>query len=176
MKIKSPIEGFTSTTYVGPLVLDFKDGVADVDEKTVPAGVLGYLQQQGFTVDGKRVEPADLVLPDAPQPTVVDSRDVTEVQIGTKARDAAVDPRPEDFLPPVNAGKADPHGPQVVAPQIHAAKEQPVRPGPVSDDNAVQEKAESEHAAENLAEPVAKPKTTRTKKAAASEPVGGLSE
>jgi hypothetical protein len=30
-------------------------------------------------------------------------------------RDAAVDPRPEDFLPPTNAGQANPHGPEVVA-------------------------------------------------------------
>lgn len=175
MKIKSPIEGFTSKTYVGPLVLDFKDGVAEVDEKTVPAGVLGYLKQQGFEVDGKATAPVAVEVPDAPQPTVVDSREIVEEQVGSKARDAAVDPKPEDFLPPVNAGKADPHGPKVVAPQIHAAKEQPVRPGDVADDNAVQEKAESEHAAENLvAEPAVKPKTTRARKSA--EPVGGLSE
>ena len=178
MKIKSPIEGFTSKTYVGPLVLDFENGVAEVDEKTVPAGVLGYLQQQGFTVDGKTAKPAELVTPDAPQPTVVDSRDVVDEQVGSKARDAAVDPQPEDFLPPVNAGKADPHGPKVVAPQVHATPEQPVRPGDVSDDNAVQEKAESEHAADNLAETdaaPAKPKTSRASKGAA-DPVGGLSE
>lgn len=165
MKITSPIEGFTSTTYVGPLILDFKDGVAEVDEKTVPAGALGYLQQQGFTVDGKATKPAELVTPDAPQPTVVDSREVVEEQVGSKARDAAVDPKPEDFLPPVNAGKADPHGPKVVAPQVHATPEQPVRPGEVSDDNAVQEKAESEHAADNLvSEPVKSTRRTAAKK------------
>ncbi len=165
-KIKSPIEGYNGTSTFGSTTLVFSDGVADA--KDVPEGVLGYLREKGFGVDGKTVEPADA-------PAVVDSRDVVDTQVGSKARDAAVDPKPEDFLPPVNAGEADPHGPKVVAPQIHAAKEQPVRPGKVADDNAVQEKAESEHAAENLvAEPVSKPKSTRARKS--TEPVGGLSE
>lgn len=38
-----------------------------------------------------------------------------EVQIGSKVRDAAVDPRPEDYIVPTNAGEADPHGPHVRA-------------------------------------------------------------
>lgn len=42
--------------------------------------------------------------------------------IGTPLRDAAVDPRPEDYLAPTNAGEpgplGDPHGPHVVAPEI----------------------------------------------------------
>lgn len=165
-KIKSPIEGYNGSSTFGSTTLVFTDGEADA--KDIPDGVLAYLREKGFGVDGKTVDQ-----PDAP--AVVDSRDIVEEQVGTKARDAAVDPKPEDFLPPVNAGKADPHGPKVVAPQIHAAKEQPVRPGDVADDNAVQEKAESEHAAENLvAEPAVKPKTTRARKS--TEPVGGLSE
>lgn len=142
-KVQSPIEGFTGTTVFGATTLSFKDGVADA--KDVPEGVLAYLRGKGFTVDGKTVD-----LPDAPEP--IDSRDIVEEQIGTKARDAAVDPQPEDFLPPVNAGKADPHGPKVVAPQIHAAKEQPIRPGKVSDDAKTQQAAESEHAADHLVE------------------------
>jgi hypothetical protein len=36
---------------------------------------------------------------------------------GTPIRDAAVDPRPGDHHPPVNAGLADPHGPLVVSVQ-----------------------------------------------------------
>jgi hypothetical protein len=32
-------------------------------------------------------------------------------------RDAAVDPMPKDYRAPVNAGRADPHGPQVVSVQ-----------------------------------------------------------
>lgn len=159
-KVQSPIEGFTGDATFGSTVLKFKDGVADA--KDAPEGVLAYLRSNGFTVDGKSVDQ-----PEAPEP--VDSRDIVEEQIGTKARDAAVDPQPEDFLPPVNAGKADPHGPKVVAPQIHAAKEQPVRPGKVSDDNKVQERAESEYPAEALAEPVkrAAPKKAAAKPAAA---------
>lgn len=154
-KIQSPIEGFTGETVFGTTKLSFKDGVADA--KDAPEGVLAYLRGVGFTVDGKTVEQ-----PEAPEP--IDSRDITETQIGTKARDAAVDPQAEDFLPPVNAGKADPHGPKVVAPQIHAAKEQPVRPGKVSDDAKTQQAAESEHAAEVLAEQ--EPKKAAAKKAA----------
>ena len=33
-------------------------------------------------------------------------------------RDAAVDPRPKDLLPPTNAGHADPHGPDVIAYEV----------------------------------------------------------
>lgn len=155
-KIKSPIEGYNGASTFGSTTLVFTDGVADA--KDVPDGVLGYLREKGFGVDGKTAD-----VPEAP--VVVDSRDIVEEQVGSKARDAAVDPKPEDFLPPVNAGKADPHGPKVVAPQIHAAKEQPVRPGDVADDNAVQEKAESEHAADNLvSEPVKSTRRTAAKK------------
>lgn len=159
-KIQSPIEGFSGDTTFGVTKLKFENGAAEA--KDVPEGVLSYLRSKGFTVDGKTID-----LPEPPEP--VDSRDVSENQLGSKLRDAAVDPQPEDFLPPVNAGKADPHGPKVVAPQIHAAKEQPVRPGKVSDDNKVQEKAESEYPAEALAEPVkrAAPKKAAAKPAAA---------
>lgn len=140
-KVVSPIEGFTGQATFGSTVLDFKDGTADA--KDAPEGVVAYLRSNGFTVDGNTV--------DAPEPAkVIDSRDIVEEQVGSKARDAAVDPQPEDFLPPVNAGKADPHGPKVVAPQIHATPEQPVRPGPVSDAADVQSADESEHAADNL--------------------------
>lgn len=157
--ITSPIEGFNGTTVVGTTTLTFKDGVADA--KDVPEGVLGYLRTQGYTVDGETVD-----LPKEPEP--IDSRDVVEEQFGEKARDAAVDPHADDFLAPVNAGKADPHGPKVVAPQLHAAKEQPVRPGKVSDDASEQDKAESEHAADLFTEEPKKPAAKRApaKKAA----------
>lgn len=142
-KIQSPIEGFSGDTTFGITKLKFENGAAEA--KDVPEGVLSYLRSKGFTVDGKTID-----LPEPPEP--VDSRDVSENQLGSKLRDAAVDPQPEDFLPPVNAGKADPHGPKVVAPQIHAAKEQPIRPGKVSDDAKTQQTAESEHAADHLVE------------------------
>ena len=84
-----------------------------------------------------------------------DPRDLTVTQHGTPLRDAAVDPAPTDFLPPVNAGKVgeegNPHGPNVVAPEIHASQgTRPVRPGAVSDDPAVQSAAEYWHAAEHV--------------------------
>ncbi len=44
-------------------------------------------------------------------------KDATE-QVGAKLRDAAVDPRPTDLLPPSNAGQANPHGPAVVAYEV----------------------------------------------------------
>ena len=159
--VKSPIEGFTGTTVVGTTTLVFTDGEADA--KDVPEGVLGYLRSQGYTVDGKTVD-----LPKEPEP--IDSRDVVDEQFGEKARDAAVDPQPEDFLAPVNAGKADPHGPKVVAPQLHAAKEQPVRPGEVSDDAAEQDKAESEHAADLFTAESKKPARKAPAKKAAAKP------
>lgn len=162
--ITSPIEGYTGETVFGVTRLEFKDGTAEATD--VPDGVLGYLRSHGFTVDGKTVE-----VPAEPEP--VDSRDIVEEQVGGKLRDAAVDPHTEDFLPPVNAGEADPHGPKVVAPQIHAAKEQPVRPGKVSDDPKVQSEAESEHAAESLAE---QPKKAPAKRAAAKKPAAKSAE
>lgn len=64
--------------------------------------------------------------------------------VGSRLRDATVDPRPGDFLAPLNAGQANPHGPEVVAPMIHAAETGPVHPGPVAvDDPAAQDAAES---------------------------------
>lgn len=78
-----------------------------------------------------------------------DSRDVHKDNlIGTPLRDAAVDPRDTDFLAPINAGKADPHGPDVVSPEIHASQGvRPVKPGEVHvDDPSAQEAAETAHA------------------------------
>jgi hypothetical protein len=40
-----------------------------------------------------------------------DPRDDRDAVVGTPLRDAAVDPKPEDFLAPINAGEANPHGP-----------------------------------------------------------------
>ncbi len=73
--------------------------------------------------------------------------------VGTPLRDAAVDPRPGDFLAPTNAGKADPHGPLVVAPGIHAVESQVVRPGQVFvNDLAAQDAAETAQAVALLVE------------------------
>lgn len=85
--------------------------------------------------------------------TPIDPRDNPAVQVGTKLRDAAVDPRPGDFLAPTNAGEpgelGNPHGPTVVSPEIHASQGvRPVRPGAVSSDPDVQEAAELDHLAD----------------------------
>jgi hypothetical protein len=40
------------------------------------------------------------------------------VIVGTPLRDAAVDPRPGDFVSPINAGQHDPHGAEVVAIEV----------------------------------------------------------
>lgn len=79
----------------------------------------------------------------------IDSRNIKIVKHGTPLRDAAVDPDETDFLPPVNAGTADPHGPEVYAPGIHALQDlRPVRPGPVASDPATQSSEEQAHATE----------------------------
>lgn len=82
-----------------------------------------------------------------------DPRVVGEVFDGTTLRDAAVDPRPTDFLPPTNAGLAgeagNPHGPNVVSPEIHGVEgNRPVLAGLVSSDPAVQEADETAHLVE----------------------------
>ena len=87
------------------------------------------------------------------QPTdkPVDARDAVAESFGSPNRDAAVDPRPGDYLPPTNAGKADPHGPLVVAPGIHGVGPAPIRPGETFvDDTAKQEAAETKLATEVL--------------------------
>ncbi len=105
----------------------------------------------------------------------IDARDVAEpILIGSPLRDAAVDPKPWDFLPPTNAGEADPHGPLVVAPGIHGVGPKPIRGGEVFVDNPEkQEKAET-----NLAEKVlvegepATVNTTPARPATAEEEAG----
>ncbi len=58
----------------------------------------------------------------------LDPRTVVDEQIGTRLRDAAVDPRPGDFGAPTNAGEpgelGNPHGPTVVSlGLVHAIEE-----------------------------------------------------
>lgn len=51
-KITSPIEGHTDKSVFGSLVLDFKDGVAETDEKLSP-GLKAYFKSRGYKVSGK---------------------------------------------------------------------------------------------------------------------------
>lgn len=80
----------------------------------------------------------------------VDARDAVAETFGSPNRDAAVDPRPIDYLPPTNAGKADPHGPLVVAPGIHAVGPAPIRPGNVHVDDPAQQAKEETSLAQSV--------------------------
>lgn len=139
MKIKSPAPHYTAKDAYGATVLEFKDGVAEVDE--LPPAIRQYLQGAGYGIDAA---------PETPEPAEIpDPRDLSEVQLGTALRDAAVDPREGDFLAPTNAGKANPHGPEVVSPEIHASEGvRPVKGGDVHvGDAGKQDAAETAHAA-----------------------------
>lgn len=101
-RITTPVPGYNGQ---GPGNLQFQDGVAESDD---PA-ILAYCEGAGYGID------ADPPARQAPEPP--DPRDVGE-RASAPLRDAAVDPRPEDYRAPTNAGDANPHGPLVVAPGI----------------------------------------------------------
>ena len=114
----------------------FQDGVAETDNQAV----ISYCRTAGYEVDGRTNNPDAL-----PQAQVDSSK--THQALGTPLRDAAVDQKPGDFLPPVNAGQADPHGPEVVSPEIHGSEGPvPIVPGLVSSDPAEQEAREMQAA------------------------------
>lgn len=102
--------------------VSFKGGVAELDLMANPAAAR-YFRRRGYGI-GSRAE--------APQAESIDARDYAEpVPFGSTLRDAAVNPRKSDYLPPTNAGEADPHGPEVVAPQIHGEGPKGIKGGPV---------------------------------------------
>jgi hypothetical protein len=128
-------------------VLDFNDGVAEFDGD-LPSGVRQYLQGAGYGIGSSKP-----TRPEVPEPA--DPRELDDGTIGTKLRDAAVDPHDDDFLAPVNAGEANPHGPAVVSPEIHASGPAGIRPGRVFvEDAEKQDKRESEYAKARLIEQV----------------------
>ena len=136
-KIEAPNKGYNGS---GPGGAVFVDGVAETDDEAA----LNYYRSAGYTVSGKVETPAE----STEQP---DPRDYEDEAIGTRLRDAAVDPRPEDFLAPVNAGDANPHGPEVVSPEIHASGPAGILPGNAFvEDAAEQEKRESDFATARL--------------------------
>lgn len=139
MKVHAPVKGFNGMV----AGVQFRDGVADTDKDT-PPGVLAYFRRHGYGI-GSKPEPVEV--PEPPDP-----REVTERKVGTALRDAAVDPRDDDFLAPTNAGKANPHGPEVVSPEIHASQGvRPVKGGDVHvDEPATQDSEEKAHATEVL--------------------------
>lgn len=150
MKIHSPAEGYTGKDQYGETVLDFKDGVADYDGD-LPDGVRQYLVGRGYGLGSNKTT--------QPEPVeVADPRDVETEVVGTKLRDAAVDPKPEDFLAPTNAGEGNPHGPEVVSPEIHASGPAGILPGNVFvEDPAKQEKRETDYAKARLVDQVPAP-------------------
>ncbi|MFJ6235043.1 hypothetical protein ACIQH0_13155 [Streptomyces griseus] len=112
-RITTPVPGYSGQ---GPGGLMFQDGVGESDD---PA-VIAYCQGAGYGIDG---EPPKRQVPEPPDP-----REVTTSVVGARVRDAAVDPRPDDFRAPVNAGEANPHGPDVYAPGLPGGGLQPTAP------------------------------------------------
>lgn len=144
MKIYSPAEGYTGKDQYGETVLDFQDGVADHDGD-LPDGIRMYLSGAGYGLGSKKT--ADP--PEVPEPA--DPRDLEDEVVGTRLRDAAVDPRSSDFLAPVNAGEENPHGSKVVSPEIHASGPAGIVPGNVFvEDPDKQEKREKDFAQARL--------------------------
>lgn len=121
VKVHAPNSAFTGV--VAGVV--FKDGVGEADRKA-DAGALSYFARKGYGIGTKpKADPEPA--PERP----VDAREATSQSVGTPLRDAAVDPKPEDFLAPINAGKGDPHGPTVVSPEIHHPGPKGIKPGDV---------------------------------------------
>lgn len=134
-KITAPVEGYSGS--IG--AVEFVDGVAH----TVDEAVIAYCRDAGYGIGSGKPD-----VPEAPEPP--DPRELENggiAVVGTRLRDAAVDPKDSDFLPPTNAGKANPHGSEVVAPGIHAVETQVVRAGAVASDAGAQSAAETKHAA-----------------------------
>ncbi len=113
-RITTPVPDYSGP---GPAGVMFQDGEGHSED---PA-VLEYCRAAGYGIDD---EP-----PQREQPKVPDPREVTgPVHVGEPTRDAAVDPRETDFRPPVGAGDANPHGPEVYAPGLPGGGHQPLAP------------------------------------------------
>lgn len=154
--VYSPVPGYEGRV----LNVEFDDGKASVDESDHQA--LAYFRRHDYGI-GER--------PKARVATSPDPREVGEggsgtEAVGTRLRDAAVDPQSGDFLPPTKAGKANPHGPAVVSPGVHATPPAPIVPGPVSSEVKEQEAAETAAAQAALVE-------QRPADAATTTPVAG---
>lgn len=54
IKITSPLKGFDGRTVFGPIAVEFKNGVAETDQKITP-GLRSYLKARGYKV-GKGTE------------------------------------------------------------------------------------------------------------------------
>lgn len=137
-KVEAPNKEYNGP---GPGGVVFENGVAETDDENA----LNYYRGAGYKVSGKVESPVE----EAPEPP--DPREVTESVVGTRLRDASVDPEPSDFLAPLNAGKDNPHGSTVVSPEIHASGPSGIRPGEVFvEDVDKQEKREKAFAEARL--------------------------
>lgn len=130
VKIHAPNAGFTGVR-AGVV---FKNGVGELDGKTEKSA-LAYFKRQGYGIGKDKPEPE-------PEVERVDAREASHTQLGTPLRDAAVDPEKSDFLAPINAGKADPHGPTVVSPEIHGSGPKGIKPGDVHVDEPAKQEAD----------------------------------
>ncbi|MBP2583027.1 hypothetical protein J3A78_003505 [Streptomyces sp. PvR006] len=125
-RIETPVAGFTGD---GPGGLHFVDGVAETDD----VAIIGYCRGAGYLIDNERTNPVAA----GPAPSQADPRDITTTVVGARLRDAAVSPKPGDFQAPVNAGEANPHGPEVYAPGLPGGPQPPAPPaGPEADGQA----------------------------------------
>lgn len=153
-KITAPVktEGRLES-YFGDRLVVFNDGVAEVDFE-LNDGLKAYLRTAGYGVGSVAAKaPEDDI-------TIADPRDLAPLeQVGTDLRDAAVDPHPTDFLAPTNAGNANPHGGEVVAPGIHAVGPGPIVPGTVGSPD-YQEAKEADTAEAVLVDGESVPKVT----------------
>lgn len=124
-KITAPVktEG-RQESYFGSQLVVFEDGVAEVDFD-LNDGLKAYLRGAGYGIGSSKAKAPDSDV------VIADPRDYDTQVVGTALRDASVDPRDTDFLPPTNAGQDNPHGPAVVAPGIHAVGPGPIVPGTV---------------------------------------------
>ncbi|MFJ8603395.1 hypothetical protein ACIREM_32755 [Streptomyces shenzhenensis] len=138
-RITTPVPGYSGP---GPAGVMFQDGEGHSDD---PA-VLDYCRSAGYGIDA---DP-----PEREAATVPDPREVTgPVQIGDPARDAAVAPRAGDFRPPVGAGDANPHGPEVYAPGLPGGGHQPTAPADAGEQKTNEDGPDPKHPAQ--AAPVA---------------------
>lgn len=119
----------------------FAKGKATADRKA-DAAAIGYFRRRGYGIGAAAPKPEP-----EPEPAVSAIEAAAVESVGGRLRDAAVDPHPDDFLPPVNAGKADPHGPKVVAPEIHHDGPAGLRPGVVAVDDPKRQTREEQAAA-----------------------------
>lgn len=127
--------------YAGAVgTIQFRDGQAEVDEGTQGAA-LAYFRKAGYGIGeppAGRQDPR----PDYEQVTHVGQPSSIDAAV-TKDADGPVS---DAFLPPTNAGEADPHGPLVVSPEIHGPSgTKGIKPGDVHvGEPAEQEQAETD--------------------------------